>query len=279
MGMCVQPYEGWWMSRSLARDQVHKHMGDTGMMDYMLKAIANRTVGPWAVFRCHCPSLPFLPLVLSFAMPFALPFAIAWSFFLLSFSHCPLLCPSLCPLLCPLLYASDHSPSLHCLSCPLLLFYWPHAPPSLPVMPSSVRLQFPVLQSELLLPFATSFPPHALPISTFLLYAIPCQPHILPSSTFLPFALPLHLFVSLPLPSIVMYRWETKSFWYCPLACICGSGWFADVQTPMTKTKCSSTWLSRRMVPLPCLQLMLYTLTLLRNLCHPLQKLLPSQGS
>ncbi len=56
MGMLPQPYEGWWVSRSLAREQVHKHMGDTGMMDYMLKAIANRTVGPWAVFRCHCLS-------------------------------------------------------------------------------------------------------------------------------------------------------------------------------------------------------------------------------
>ena len=43
------------MPRSLAREQVHKHMGDTGMMDYMLKAIANRTVGPWAVFR-YCLS-------------------------------------------------------------------------------------------------------------------------------------------------------------------------------------------------------------------------------
>lgn len=39
----------------MAREQVHKHMGDTGMMDYMLKAIANRTVGPWAVFR-YCLS-------------------------------------------------------------------------------------------------------------------------------------------------------------------------------------------------------------------------------
>ena len=35
----------------MARDEVHKVIGDTGMMDFMLKAIANRTVGPWAVFR------------------------------------------------------------------------------------------------------------------------------------------------------------------------------------------------------------------------------------
>ena len=47
----VQGFEGWWVSRSVAREQVHKVIGDTGMMDYMLKAIANRTVGPWAVFR------------------------------------------------------------------------------------------------------------------------------------------------------------------------------------------------------------------------------------
>ena len=47
----VQGFEGWWVSRGVAREQVHKVIGDTGMMDYMLKAIANRTVGPWAVFR------------------------------------------------------------------------------------------------------------------------------------------------------------------------------------------------------------------------------------
>ena len=51
IGPGLQGYEGWWVSRSMAREQVHKVIGDTGMMDYMLKAIANRTVGPWAVFR------------------------------------------------------------------------------------------------------------------------------------------------------------------------------------------------------------------------------------
>lgn len=51
MGHWVQGFEGWWVSRSVAREQVHKVIGDTGMMDYMLKAIANRTVGPWAIFR------------------------------------------------------------------------------------------------------------------------------------------------------------------------------------------------------------------------------------
>ena len=29
-------------------------MGDTGMMDYMLKAVANHSVGPWVVFRYAC---------------------------------------------------------------------------------------------------------------------------------------------------------------------------------------------------------------------------------
>jgi len=46
------------VSRSIAREQVRKHMGDTGMMDYMLKAIANHSVGPWAVLRyCYFPYL------------------------------------------------------------------------------------------------------------------------------------------------------------------------------------------------------------------------------
>lgn len=68
-GGCGQVYEGWWVARSLAREQVHRHMGDTGIMDYMLKAIANRTVGPWAVLR-YCPATPvflaFISLFTSF---------------------------------------------------------------------------------------------------------------------------------------------------------------------------------------------------------------------
>ena len=66
---CGQVFEGWWVARSLAREQVHRHMGDTGIMDYMLKAIANRTVGPWAVLR-YCPAAPsflaFIRLFTSF---------------------------------------------------------------------------------------------------------------------------------------------------------------------------------------------------------------------
>ena len=50
-GRMAQGYEGWWVPRSLARQQLRKHMGDTGIMDYMLKAVANSTVGPWAVLR------------------------------------------------------------------------------------------------------------------------------------------------------------------------------------------------------------------------------------
>ncbi|KAL3145568.1 hypothetical protein ABBQ32_003390 [Trebouxia sp. C0010 RCD-2024] len=53
---CLKGYEGWWVSRSVAREQVHKVIGDTGMMDFMLKAIANRTIGPWAVFRRTIPN-------------------------------------------------------------------------------------------------------------------------------------------------------------------------------------------------------------------------------
>ena len=268
----MQPYEGWWLSRSLAREQVHKRMGDTGMMDYMLKAIANRTVGPWAVFRCrclHCLSCSLICLSLWLLL-------------------CALLCPLLCPLLC-----SSHCPLL----CPLLLPFWPHPLPPLSLLP----FVFALLTTPS--PFIASLALHCLPplsrsslktfvafrcvlsfsrsslYCLFLPYAFPCQPHILPSSTVLPFALPLHLCVPLYLPAIVVYCWETKCHRYCPLPGISDSCWPAGESILVTETKCSSTWLSRRMVPLPCLQLMLYTPTLLHNPCYPPQKLLPSQVS
>lgn len=44
-------FEGWWVPRGRVRQEVKKYMGDTGMMDFMLKAISNQTIGSWAVFR------------------------------------------------------------------------------------------------------------------------------------------------------------------------------------------------------------------------------------
>ena len=132
LGVCVQPYEGWWLSRSLAREQVHKLMGDTGMMDYMLKAIANRTVGPWAVFRCRCLHCLSCSLICPWLCP------------LLCSSHCPLLCPLLCPSLCPP-------------NCPLLLPFWPHPLPPLPLLP----VAFALLTTPS--PFIASLALHCLP--------------------------------------------------------------------------------------------------------------------
>lgn len=73
------------MPRSTARHEVQRYMGDTGMMDFMLKAVANHQVGPWVVFRYALLTaassiikamLQVLP-VLTYKMDKAMPLAVS----------------------------------------------------------------------------------------------------------------------------------------------------------------------------------------------------------
>lgn len=54
-----QVYKGIWTPRGVIRQDVHKFIGDTGLLDFMLKAVTNTTWNGYCIYRSAwliCPS-------------------------------------------------------------------------------------------------------------------------------------------------------------------------------------------------------------------------------